>query len=614
MKALIVLALFYCAFVSDARASLTVESKINNSLFNSALKNIKSDIDYSFHKKIKTKIVFKLNKLGQDGSFCNYNQLIKVTKIGHYASVSVDPLLIRKLNNDKKEDCLHGSSYLNALSMMTRSMAKVIDKEEKISKKREFLHVSGWMKKGILFKRNTNLNQYKLRFFDESENEKPTETFAVNFELFLNDSAFSCRRSSLNDYFINELGLRTKQTPDCNATDLLILQSKKIRQQEELLKKLNTSKVYQIHYFFAGKGKKIMSRWGHSMFRVVMCPDERSAGPDCLNDVSNNFIISFAANIDELEMNYRKGINGSYASQMFIRPLMEVVNEYTVGEYRDVVSLPIKMNKEEMNRFVHKSLELFWAYKGQYYFFTNNCATETMNLLRSSLLDNNKVQKKSILTPVGLYKFLAKEKLINLALLDNKKEAIYNGYYYEGISERLNESLDYFGKSGSDSKMAFQNFEKLGGEKRLKTYQEYFEKEADINKKRLILGNAIRIEEKILQSLNILFEKEIIILLKNEASNGNSAADEIKKAIEETLKSGQKDLYEDGYGLPLESEMKINSMKNEQETVEAIILKNQKALEEMLKKSLPSLVEELGRTKFNKSELIYMMNQLLLKK
>lgn len=73
-------------------------------------------------------------------------------------------------------------------------------------------------------------------------------------------------------------------------------------------------------------------------------------------------------------------------------------------------------------------------------------------------------------------------------------------------------------------------------------------------------------------------------------------------------------MYEAGYGLPLESEMKINSMKNEQETVEAIIFKNQKALEEMLKKSLPSLVEELGRTKFNKSELIYMMNQLLLKK
>jgi hypothetical protein len=60
-----------------------------------------------------------------------------------------------------------------------------------------------------------------------------------------------------------------------------------------------------------------------------------------------------------------------------------VIDEYTKTELRSLASVPLKLNREIIENLVRQAAEMHWSYDGNYFFLSNNCAVESLKLLRS---------------------------------------------------------------------------------------------------------------------------------------------------------------------------------------------------------------------------------------
>ena len=52
-------------------------------------------------------------------------------------------------------------------------------------------------------------------------------------------------------------------------------------------------------------------------------------------------------------------------------------------ELRGLASVPLKLTRQEINDTVEHAAEMHWSYDGNYWFLSNNCAVESLKLLRS---------------------------------------------------------------------------------------------------------------------------------------------------------------------------------------------------------------------------------------
>ena len=84
-----------------------------------------------------------------------------------------------------------------------------------------------------------------------------------------------------------------------------------------------------------------MSRWGHSMLRLVICAPGRARGPDCRLDLQYHRVLSFRAFVGDVQISSWRGLTGSYPSRLFVLPLEQVIEEYTKVELRGLQSIPL---------------------------------------------------------------------------------------------------------------------------------------------------------------------------------------------------------------------------------------------------------------------------------
>lgn len=601
----------------ELKLSYIGEATALKSLMNEASDYYPQEMQELITKKIKIKVAH-LNKEKFQGDYCDDQySFIKVNANQLFTTITVDPELNEAYQKNSVISCGHGNSKLMAVGLVIRSLAQILDKEVKLSKNTRFLNLSGWISKGLLIKKRRNLNADFDRLFDDEEVKSKTLTMAINTELYLMDQNYGCKRLNLNDFFNEFYSLNLNKEKECSNTYSVVLNQKNILKTTDLLREIDIDRIYQIHYLFAGKGKEKMSKWGHSMFRLVICAPGKEVGPGCLQDIKEHIVISFRADIDELKMSYLKGITGAYKSQMFLMNLMEVIDEYTVGEFRDVTSLPIHLSRAQIKSFTHSALELFWSYKGKYYFFTNNCATEAMNLLRSAYPDSTMMQKKNILTPLSLYNFLLKQNLVDSSILDNKEEAIYKGYLFEGVTKQLQTSLEYFVKLKKNVADNLEELEKISGEERLALYEKGIKKFNDSKGKRMALANALRVENKIYQALNNRFNKAVISLVTDDKENS--------KIDKETLEKIEKELsalffrnaldgnLSHGYGIAMDDE--IDSVAIREFTKASTEMNDaQEEISAFLAEYFPEMIQKLADSKNNKAHLISELNKIIFNK
>jgi len=264
--------------------------------------------------------------------------------------------------------------------------------------------LAGGEKAWLPFRGNRIRNYNPAGSPDPYEFRNLEEAFAVNFEYYQLDDDYPCARPGWSAYFDSLFGV--SRGADCRAHREILLNSHVTSDNLERRVSLNPDRIYEVHYLHASEGEAMASRWGHAMFRLVVCAPWREApGPDCINDVSHDLVLSYRANIADLTINYIRGLFGSYPSQLFVYELPEIIKEYTRLEFRDLVSVPIAFTRNELETFLAVTLERYWNYEGKYYFLWNHCGTETVRHLAAAA--PAKAEGIGARTPRRIYRTLA---------------------------------------------------------------------------------------------------------------------------------------------------------------------------------------------------------------
>jgi hypothetical protein len=249
---------------------------------------------------------------------------------------------------------------------------------------------------GFRFPTNKNRDLDRLPSAHAAKSKR--ESFAAHFEYFLLDEDYSCRYPSHQEYLQSHFGWAPSRS-DCRSSYEVVA-----RQGTDLAD-LNPERIYQVRYLLAAPGQKAVSRLGHSMLHFVLCAPGTELGPECLEQEEEDIVLGFAALTDDSSWRWLKGLVGSYDSMVFFTSLKHQLQKYNQLEMRDAVSYPIDLSREQIRRLTHRAIELYWTYRGPYRFFSMNCATETEDLLKASILDEGYIYGKRR-TPNGVLKRL----------------------------------------------------------------------------------------------------------------------------------------------------------------------------------------------------------------
>jgi hypothetical protein len=362
--------------------------------------------------KIRTKNFRKNNRLGL------YNDLTK--------TISLSPSAFKDLSILKKtlfHELAHAYEF----------------RFEKIYQIEEYQLAAGLHKRGFGPVRFLKQQNYlESASADSYEYKNHQESFPVNFEFFMLDPEFQCRKPLLFSFFKEHFQHDPFKNQECVMVDKLPVNVL----NQLIYEKIDFSKLYQVHYLFADKGVEAMSRWGHSMIRMVFCAPEKSVMDEtCLKDITHHWVISFRANVQDIEINNIKGMLGKYPSEIFIFPMLEIIKEYNKTELRDLISLPIKTNAHQLERFKQMSFEKTYAYKGKYRFFTVNCATETLDFFKL-MMNEKSLYELDLNTPLALLRKLKTSPLFDGDKIANLEVASDTGHYFKAQTNILVKSFE----------------------------------------------------------------------------------------------------------------------------------------------------------------------------
>ncbi len=286
--------------------------------------------------------------------------------------------------------------------------------------------LAGWQRKPWHLGRGDN--DFRDRSPDAYELKDPAEYLAVNAEHFVLDSEFACRRPALARWYQAHFGTPPSLPQSHCANALPLLQAESEEGAASLLQ-LDPARVYAVDYLFAEGSAQPMSRWGHSMLRLVICRPGRAPGPDCRLDLEYHRVLSFRAFVGDVQISNWRGLTGGYPSRLFVLPLQQVVDEYTKVELRGLQSLPLQLQRDEIASLLERTAQVHWSYDGRYYFVSNNCAVETARLLQAGVprLGEDGLAQ---LSPRGLKRRLARLGMLDERVLTDRNAAQAQGYYF----------------------------------------------------------------------------------------------------------------------------------------------------------------------------------------
>lgn len=251
-------------------------------------------------------------------------------------------------------------------------------------------------------------------------NQKPNRDFKTDnlddyfqkhLNLYLKENNYGAHFPSYEEYFSKRLGISRPKTPF--REQIIVEEDGSFRQAN-----LNPDYLYRVDYLLASKGESMMSGFGHSMIRLVFCDPARATqngeivkDDQCLEDQNFHMVISYRAQVNDMSISSIKGVFGGYPSRLFIIPFNQIKKEYNQTEFRDLLAFKMNLSESQKERFLKRTMELYWTYQSDYKFLSNNCAVEVMNLVRSVLWDS-KISINDRMKPYSVLKELQKSKLI----------------------------------------------------------------------------------------------------------------------------------------------------------------------------------------------------------
>lgn len=520
-----------------------------------------------------------------------YNQYKNVLTIN-------TPVLIELKKGAEKSTritCQHKSLYEQSIATIVHELTHAYDfNNGRISNSMEYIRRAGF-KKGLLKVKNKNLQA--MRSADLYELVNIAESFAVNMEYFTMDPEFMCRKPSMFDYFSRLLEVDPFPNRNCKISSTVMVST---QQDGYVPVQLDSSRVYRIDYLLASAGKDMMSGFGHSMFRIVMCAPEHldqltnkmipatPFGKKCLEDKFYHLIVSYRANVEDSKLSYMKGVFGGYPSLLYILPFADVLEEYNRDELRDLISYPLTLSSKEREDFIARVREEHWNYRGSYKFINNNCAVESYDLLKAAL-NRSQLNTKSSVSPNGVLEDLDQLQFLSMSdknaeVFPSKSEQIilaYSkayGYKLKNLKADKAAVQKFIANSTIDERMdRFSKFSKT------KIPNSDLNAELTLLKDRVVMASSFSvIEQQVLRTLGLQYRKqagEMLLDSKDEKVKAIAAA--TGKAFLQPFSSFSKQ----GYGIPLDEEVVTMQELTDKRSSSINILKdaNQMLLELMPK-------------------------------
>lgn len=596
------------AATAQAAVIETKGSEFLNEMVQESLNALPSSYLNSVSKTITiAEKAFKSDAVFTSQDLCKIDESVKfgVTK---KFNITISSRLIQLAqNNDSKFSCGH-KSFKNMLkAVIIHELTHVKDNQEKISLDPDFQRIVG-MKKVTSNSKKRLMNQNASASPDAYEFANLEESLAVNAEYLVLDSEFECRKPATANFLSKRLGISLKG--ECEKNTKVIAQSAFLEDNYQLAVNIDPKRVYQVHYLFAGKGKALMSRWGHAMFRLVVCaPFRKVAGPECLNDVSHHLALSYRAYMSDINISYAKGVFGEYPSQLFIMRYLEVQQEYTKFELRDLFSVPLKLTAEQKKEFLDLTLERFWTYQGKYYFIDNNCGTETAKHLQTVLPSEEEKLVGSI-TPLKIYNDIVKH---SENLTDAK--TIVVGSMFNELNESYQFLRQYLPSFSNKSMLDF--IKKTKAEVRNREYENLIRtsEELEPSVRKQIAMKMVHFERYLANRFLMEVPKKALELMDKDAA-----------LKEEVMKMGQTlkllsiqpwQVVKSQYGMPLAQEFENqfpmfleSRQKDIQQTVENQMANLQSILGKKYFENELNELEELKKIKRLTSDFINNVNKI----
>lgn len=457
-----------------------------------------------------------------------------------------------RLSTAQTSNCGYANANLLLKATVIHEIGHVFDMESgNISSSTPFLNVALWSS-GVFS--DSQKNYISLRSPDSYEDLSPAEYFAVNLEHFILDSEYACRRPSLHGFYV-ELFESDPLAPTRHCkVNTVVPHSFALLPLD-----LNPDRVYQIHYLIGGKGDSLEGHWGHSMIRIIGCAPQRTApGPECLEDIAFHTVISFRADPGGIESNHLDLLLGKTPAEAFVFSFGEIMEEYNFGQARDIYSVPIQLNRQQLKRVIYAAVSRIWEYQGRYFFFTNNCATETVTLLKSALPNSSSVNHIESLvdTPMGLLEGLIKNKLATV--IDFKSDDSLFKYYFPSYLKTAGKRFDALLAQGVlPQGLTIDKYFALSAEARIDFY---YQAKAILKGKALLQVNSDFYQLELAQRdhLEMKLEKELKDAVIKMATGdfdpkiSRSLIVKIKEHLIYRTRLTPKLLAQRGYGIPVE--------------------------------------------------------------
>jgi len=408
-------------------------------------------------------------------------------------------------------------------------------------------------------------NHQDVRTPDSYELSSPKEFIAVNMEYFLLDPSYACRRPALHAYLSGHFGWAPEHPP-CAAELPYLNAGNDFAKQP--LGYIDPERVYSVDYLLAEANQNWVSRWGHSMLRLVICAPGRPRGPDCRLDLDQHLVLSYRAFVNDVQLSSWDGLVGSYPSRLFVLPLGQVIDEYTKTELRSLSSVPLKLSRPELENLVRQALEMHWSYDGNYFFLSNNCAVETLKLLRSGTANRQLTSLDSIM-PNGLLEVLKGRGLADTRVLDDPREALRLGYRFDSYRDRFEAMFQVLKKQLPIPQATVESWLEQSAEQR----RTWFER-ADLRTSAAML----LLEQAALRRQLLLAQDEVKQRYLSGRSQQDGRVDKANRTLQEILANSgflskpAELLGQGGYGLPQaqEREQLLDSSRERQARLQSL--------------------------------------------
>ncbi len=261
-----------------------------------------------------------------------------------------------------------------------------------------------------------------------SGNKRPPHAYATALTDYLLDPDFACRQPLYAGYFQRRYAGASGAVSCRRPAPFSVL----TRYQGAQVTWLDPRRVQAIHLLFAGQSGEMASRFGHVALRLVVCPEGNDAPEACDANLFEHLVLGFQAHIDDFSLNTLKALAGDYQAYLFANPFMDVYEQYAIGEFREVYSLPLKLDPAQREGMVHELADIHWRYAGRYNFFTRNCATILQDALRQSwqTYASDAQLQDTYLRPDRLFEALRRSALADGRMLDDLDLAERTGHYF----------------------------------------------------------------------------------------------------------------------------------------------------------------------------------------